>query len=130
MTSQSTHERFVDVYKNNLWGNDETFSGPGSTLKNAENDMIFLKQTLKTLFAPATRVRGSFFCAFSEGLRCGTAPDDVGVASRGFTRARLARTVVDQPSVMTPKSTYKTYFFTSEVTGKNMFCPMLNCSYP
>jgi len=34
-------------------------------------------------FAPATRVRGSFFCAFSEGLRCGTAPDDVGVASRG-----------------------------------------------
>ena len=43
-------------------------------------------------FAPATRVRGSFFCAFSEGLRCGTAPDDVGVASRGFTRARLART--------------------------------------
>jgi len=56
MTSQSTYERFVDVYKNNLWGNDETFSGPGSTLKNAENDMIFLKQTLKTLFAPQTRI--------------------------------------------------------------------------
>ena len=33
-----------------------------------------------------------FFCAFSEGLRGGTVPDDVGVSSRGFTcAARLAR---------------------------------------
>ena len=42
-------------------------------------------------FAPPSEGSASFFCAFSEGLRGGTVPDDVGVSSRGFTRARLAR---------------------------------------
>ena len=48
--------RFTNVYKNNLWGSAESVSGPGSTLKNAESDMLFLKQTLKTLYAPQTRI--------------------------------------------------------------------------
>ena len=42
-------------------------------------------------FAPPSEGSASFFCASSEGLHGGTAPDDVGVSSRGFTCARLAR---------------------------------------
>ena len=41
-------------------------------------------------FAPPSEGSASFFCASSEGLHSGTAPDDVGVSSRGFTRARFS----------------------------------------
>ena len=43
-------ERFTNVYKNNLWGCKESFSGPGSTLKNASHDMHFLKAKIKDSF--------------------------------------------------------------------------------
>ena len=42
-------------------------------------------------FARDTEGSGSFSYALSEGLRGDTAPNDVGVSCRAFTRARLAR---------------------------------------
>lgn len=49
-------DRFTNVYKNNSWGCKESFSGPGSTLKNASHDMHFLKAKIKDIFPLHSRI--------------------------------------------------------------------------
>jgi len=42
--------RFEEVYEQNLWGDSESRSGPGSTLEAASGDIKFIQEMVRTLY--------------------------------------------------------------------------------